>query len=83
MSLSELQDKDVVNVRDGRVLGRVMDLTFCAQDRRVQAIVVPAHTGLLQLLRGEKNGIVIPWQRIECIGDDVILVCLDEQCRCE
>ena len=83
MSLSELQDKDVVNVRDGRVLGRVMDLTFCAQDGRVQAIVVPAHTGLLQLLRGEKNGMVIPWQRIECIGDDVILVCLDEQCRCE
>ena len=83
MSLSELQDKDVVNVRDGRVLGKVMDITFCAQDGRVQAIVVPAHTGLLQLLRGEKNGMVIPWQRIECIGDDVILVCLDEQCRCE
>ena len=78
MSLSELQDKDVVNVRDGRVLGRVMDITFCAQDGVVQSIVVPAHTGLWQLLRGEKNGMIIPWKRIECIGDDVILVCLDE-----
>ena len=81
MSLSELQDKDVVNVRDGRVLGRVMDITFCAQDGVVQSIVVPAHTGLWQLLRGEKNGMVIPWKRIECIGDDVILVCLDEEPR--
>ena len=83
MSLSELQDKDVVNVRDGRVLGRVMDLTFCAHDGEVQAIVVPAHTGLLQLLRGEKNGLVIPWRQIECIGDDVILVCMDDADRCE
>ena len=81
MSLSELQDKEVGNVRDGRVLGRVMDITFCAQDGVVQSIVVPAHTGIWQLLRGEKNGMIIPWKRIECIGDDVILVCLDEEPR--
>ena len=41
MSLSELRNKDVVNVPDGRVLGKVMDLEFCPQDGRVQAIVVP------------------------------------------
>lgn len=78
MSFSELREKDVVNLRDGRVLGQVIDLEFCAKDGVIQSIVVPGQTGLFQFLRGEKNGIVIPWRLIECIGDDVILVCLEE-----
>ena len=78
MSLSELRCTDVVNVPDGRVLGKVMDLEFCPQDGRVQAIVVPGAFSALQLLRGERSGVVIPWELIERIGDDVILVCLKE-----
>ena len=70
MSLSELRCKDVVN--------KVMDLEFCPQDGRVQAIVVPGAFSALQLLRGERSGVVIPWELIERIGDDVILVCLKE-----
>lgn len=42
--------------------------------RRVTALVVPGEFSLIQLLRGEKCGIVIPWGNICKIGDDVILV---------
>lgn len=74
MSLSELRLKDVVNVDTGKKLGRVMDIEFSVCDGCVQAIVVPGDFKLGSVLKGEKNGVVIPWERIARIGDDVILV---------
>ena len=74
MTLSELRTKEVIDVQDGKRLGRVMDLEFCAESSRVTALVVPADTSFLQSLRGEKCGLVIPWDHICRIGDDVILV---------
>lgn len=74
MTLSELRTKEVINVHDGKRLGKVMDLEFCAADSRITALVVPADTSLMQTLRGEKCGLVIPWEDICRIGDDVILV---------
>ena len=70
MSLSELRTKDVVNTLDGRRLGKVMDIEFDARDGRVDAKVG-------NVIRGEKCGIVIPWQRICKIGENVILVELE------
>ncbi len=78
MSLSELRTKDVVNTCDGRRLGKVMDIEFCEKDGVVQAIVVPGEFNVIQMLKGEKCGIVIPWNRICKIGDDVILVSIDD-----
>ena len=74
VSLSELRTKDVVNTRDGRRLGKVMDIECSACDGCVQAIVVPGDFKIGGLFKGEKSGIVIPWERIAKIGDDVILV---------
>ena len=74
MTLSELRTKEVIDVQDGKRLGRVMDLEFCPADSRITALVVPAETSFLQTLRGEKCGLVIPWANIRRIGDDVILV---------
>ena len=74
MTLSELRTKEVIDVQDGRRLGRVMDLEFCPSDARVTALVVPSDTTFLQSLRGEKCGLAIPWENIRRIGDDVILV---------
>jgi len=74
MTLSELRTKEVIDVHDGKRLGRVMDLEFCPSDSRITALVVPAETSFLQSLRGEKCGLVIPWDHMRRIGDDVILV---------
>lgn len=74
MTLSELRTKEVIDVHDGKRLGRVMDIEFDVCDSRVTALVVPADTTFLQSLRGEKCGLVIPWENIRRIGDDVILV---------
>lgn len=74
MSLSELRQKDVINTRDGQCLGKVIDIEFCAVDGRVTALVVPGEFSLSSLLRGERCGVVILWENICKIGDDVILV---------
>jgi len=74
MSLTELRSKDVINVDTGKKLGKVMDIEFDAQSGCVQAIAVPGEFRLSCAIRGEKSGLVIPWERIVRIGDDVILV---------
>ena len=77
MSLSELRVKDVVNTLDGKRLGKVMDIEFDPLNGRVEALVVPGEFKVGHLIRGEKCGIVIPWQRICKIGENVILVELE------
>ena len=74
MTLTELRQKDVINTRDGRSLGKVMDIEFFLCDGKITAIVVPGEFRFGHILRGEKAGIVIPWEMICKIGDDVILV---------
>lgn len=80
MTLSDLRAKDVINTRDGRCLGKVMDVEFCLCDGchpnygRITAIIVPGEFRFGYMLRGERSGIVIPWEMICKIGDDVILV---------
>jgi len=74
MSLSELKTKDVVNVCDGKRVGKVMDVEFNVGTGHIEAIVVPGGFDFVALLRGEKRGLVIPWHQICCFGDDIILV---------
>lgn len=82
MTLSELRQKEVIDVHDGKRLGRVMDIEFCVVDSRITALVVPADTSFMQSLRGEKCGTVIPWEDIKRIGDDVVLVSVNGGCGC-
>lgn len=77
MTFSELKQKDVVNVRDGRRLGKPIDLVFNTSSC-VEALVVPLPGGFLNLLKQDKEGCLVPWERILRIGDDVILVELHE-----
>lgn len=74
MTLGDLKQKDVINTLTGASLGKPMDIEFCAADGRVSALVVPGEFSLSALFRGERCGIVIPWDNICKIGDDVILV---------
>ena len=83
MTLSDLRLKDVINTRDGRSLGKVIDVEFCLCEvsgtcsGRITALIVPGGKRSFscgQFLRGEKEVIVIPWEMICKIGDDVILV---------
>ncbi len=71
-SFSELRNKQVINIRDGSLLGCVSDIEFNSCNGEITAIVLPGN-GLLASL-SPKNRIVIPWCDIERIGKDTILV---------
>ncbi len=73
MTFTELKQKDVVNICDGRRLGKPIDLVL-GDTACVEALVVPAGSGFLSLLRQEKEGCLVPWERVLRIGSDVILV---------
>ena len=78
MTFSELKQKDVVNIFDGRRLGKPIDLVLNT-GACVEALVVPGGSGgFLNLLRQEKEGCFIPWSQVLRIGDDVILVEIHE-----
>lgn len=70
---SELREREVVNVLDGRRLGLASDLEIEAETGRVKAIVVPGPGKFLWLF-GKSEDFVIPWEKIIKIGVDVILV---------
>ncbi|MBQ8108802.1 MAG: YlmC/YmxH family sporulation protein [Clostridia bacterium] len=74
MSFSEIKRKDVVNICDGRKLGKPIDLIL-NDNAAAEALVVPGGSGgLLGFLKQDREGCVIPWSRVRRIGDDVILV---------
>ena len=65
--------KEVINISDGRRLGFVQDVTANLETGVITSIIVPGSTKLFNMFSGN-NDIVIPWNKIKCIGDDVILV---------
>ncbi|HHZ14261.1 MAG: YlmC/YmxH family sporulation protein [Caldicoprobacterales bacterium] len=73
---SDFRQKEVINIRNGKRLGVIVDMEFDLQAGRITAIVVPGSNRLMGFLKGEKD-YVIPWDRIKKIGDDVILVDVD------
>ncbi|MCL2587150.1 MAG: YlmC/YmxH family sporulation protein [Firmicutes bacterium] len=72
LSFVELRSKQVVNVIDGKVLGRICDVVFSRQSARVLGFVVPGDSGFS--LFKKKGDLFIPFERICKIGVDVVLV---------
>lgn len=68
----ELREREVINVADGKRLGRVIDMAFTCCGRLV-GIIVPGERRLLKNISGCEN-IFIPWKNVMKIGDDVVLV---------
>lgn len=71
-SSEDFREKEVVNVCDGKKLGCVAEVEFNVCDGKLTAIIVPIESGFLGL--GSRERIVIPWEKIVRIGEDVILV---------
>ena len=72
-TFNELREKEIINICDGARLGRICDLELDDWTGLVCAIVVPGPTRLLGLIKNSEE-LVIPFCKIQKIGDDVILV---------
>ncbi|WP_378952050.1 YlmC/YmxH family sporulation protein [Pelosinus sp. sgz500959] len=71
--VSDLKLKEVINVIDGKRLGGITDIEIDVASGRLTAIVVPGSGKFLGMF-GRSEDVVIPWEKINKIGFDVILV---------
>ncbi len=82
VTIEKLHEKEVINIIDGKRLGYPCDVKMDLCDGRITAIIVPCGGGFLGI--GSKHeDIIIPWENIEKIGKDIILVKCAPIPRCE
>lgn len=73
MRLSDLQNKDVLNYDDGKVIGKIIDVEIL--DGKINKLIVEKYKFIISMFTSH-NEIEIPWENISKIGEDVILVTL-------
>ena len=69
----DFKHKEVVNITDGKRLGYVQDVCADLESGVITSIIVPGSNKLMSFFSSNSD-IVIPWEKIKCIGDDLILV---------
>ena len=72
ISTEELRKKEIINLCDGARLGYACDFEFNKCTAQIVSLIVEKGSGFLGLSSAETA--VIPWCKIECIGEDTILV---------
>lgn len=78
-TIEELSCKDVVNLRDGCRLGNVCDVQIDICNNCVKALIIfgkPRFFGLF----GREEDLFVPWENIDKIGEDTILVDCEPAC---
>ena len=71
-----LQEKEVINICDGRRLGCVCDLEMDAISGKICTLIIP-ECGSKWNFFGKERAFFVPWRCIRRIGDDIILVEVD------
>lgn len=69
----DFKHKEVININDGKRLGFVQDVCADLESGTITSIIIPGSNKFMGMFTSG-NEIVIQWQDIKCIGEDVILV---------
>ena len=69
----DFKHKEVIDINTGKRMGFVQDVCADLETGTITSIIVPGENKFRGMF-SNKNDIVIPWEKIHCIGDDVILV---------
>ena len=78
MRLSELRDKEVINICSGRRLGCIADVEIDPCSGVVEAVIIPGPGRICGFL-GTDCEYVIPFGCIRKIGPDILLVEIQEE----
>ena len=77
LTFCELREKEVVNITDGKKLGRILDIALTCSGN-VVGIIVPGEKKFFKNISGDES-IFVPWKNIIKIGEDAILIELGER----
>ncbi len=72
MYLSDLQSKDIISVKDGRKIGRIIDAEINSQGRIINLIIEEKKNFRKFVISSEDTK--VSFDNISKIGEDVILV---------
>ena len=73
MRLSELQNKNLVNVSNGKNIGNIIDVNIDYQSGNIKSFIIESKGSILTFLTKD-NDMAVKWNDIQKIGEDVILV---------
>jgi len=71
MNLSDLQNKDIVNIIDGKKIGNIIDARFNINTGVIEKLIIEPTKSLFSL---KNNELEIKFSEIKKIGEDVILI---------
>ena len=77
MRLCELKQKEVINTCTCKSLGCPVDLEFNCKTGKIESLIRPG-PGRFCCFWGRESEYIIPWNCICQIGDDIILVEIQE-----
>ncbi len=78
MRLRELQEKTVINAKNCKCLGNIVDMDFDECNGCIRALILPGPGRLFGIFCREYE-IFVPWNKVIKIGPDIILVDIDEK----
>jgi len=80
MKLSKLGGKEIVNLNDGGRLGILAESDLLIDDRngKIKALLVPDYKSQFSIFH-DKNYLEIPWECVKKIGNDMIIIELDDE----
>jgi len=75
---SEFRQKEVINMSDGKRLGFISDVEVDLESGRIESLILPGYGKFFGLI-GRDNELIIPWEKVKKVGEDIVLVDVDER----
>ena len=69
----DFKHKEVINITNAKRLGFVQDVTADLKTGVITSVIVPGSNKRFNIFSGD-NEVIIPWEKIKVIGDEIILV---------
>ena len=76
-TLSDIRNKEIINIKNGARLGYVDDIEFDTETSSIRSFIVYGRTRFFGFL-GKEDDIVIACDQIEVVGVDTILVLMND-----
>ncbi|MGM0409936.1 MAG: YlmC/YmxH family sporulation protein [Bacillota bacterium] len=74
MKKSDLMLKEVVDIKDGKFLGYIDDVDIDIENGRIMSVILARKGVFIFHLFSNKDDLIISWDKIRKVGEDVILV---------
>lgn len=78
LKISDLRDKEVINLYNGQRMGYVSDFEVDLEKGSLSGVIIPGESKVMSFF-SKTSDIFIQWNKIVKIGNDTILVNLKDE----